>query len=88
MSKADYLSMRVGLIQSTENKNKGPSGGETKEDAMGLLDNEAFLCPPFLACREQTPASAPFPEFQRADSKMLIREGRRCIHKGGAGKKH
>ena len=40
--------MRVGLIQSTENKNKGPSGGETKEDAMGLLDNEAFCVPHFL----------------------------------------
>ena len=33
---------------------------------MGLL-GMAFPCPPFLVCREQTPASKTFPEFLRGD---------------------
>ena len=33
---------------------------------MGLL-GLAFVCPPFLVCREQTPASLTFPEFLRVD---------------------
>ena len=41
---------------------------ETKQDPVVLLGTEAFLCPPFLVCREQTPASMAFPEFQRGDS--------------------
>ena len=41
---------------------------ETEQDPLGLLGMEAFLCPPFLVCREQTPASMTFPEFQRAGS--------------------
>ena len=41
---------------------------ETKQDPMGLLGTKAFLCPLFLVCGEQSPASMTFPEFQRADS--------------------
>ena len=41
---------------------------ETKHDPVGLLGMEAFLCPMFLVCREQAPASMTFPESQRADS--------------------
>lgn len=29
-----------------------------------LLGTETLLCPPFLVCREQIPASKTFPEFQ------------------------
>ena len=43
-------------------------GNETEQDPVGLLGTEAFLCPPYLVCREQTPASMTFPELQRADS--------------------
>ena len=45
----------------------GSLGGETERDPVGLLALTSFLCPPFLVCREQTPASMTFPEFQRAD---------------------
>ena len=34
---------------------------------MGLLDIKAFPCLLFLVCKQQTPASVTFPEFQRAD---------------------
>ena len=40
---------------------------ETEQDPVGLLGTEAFLCLPFLVCREQIPASMTFPEFWRAD---------------------
>ena len=39
---------------------------ETKQDTVELRGMEAFLCPLFLVCKEQTPASMTFPEFQRA----------------------
>lgn len=41
---------------------------ETKQDPMGLLGMEAFLCLPFLVCRKQASASMTFPELQRASS--------------------
>ena len=41
---------------------------ETEQDPVGFLGMEAFLCPLFLVCWEQTPASMTFPEFHRADS--------------------
>ena len=44
------------------------AGCGTEQDPVGLLGLEAFLFPPFLVCREQTPASLTFPEFQREDS--------------------
>ena len=40
-----------------------PTLSETDQDPVGLLDTQAFPCPPFLVCREQTPASMTFPEF-------------------------
>ena len=40
---------------------------EMKWDPVGLLGMKAFLCPSFLVCREQPPASMTFPEFQRAE---------------------
>ena len=42
-------------------------GYETKQDPVGLLGTETFLCSPFLVCREQTPAPVTFSEFQKAD---------------------
>ena len=42
-------------------------GYETKQDRVGLLGTETFLCSPFLVCREQTPAPVTLPEFQKAD---------------------
>ena len=44
------------------------AGNETEKDPVGLLSMEAFLWPLFLVCREQTPASMTFPEFQQANS--------------------
>ena len=41
---------------------------KTQQDPMGLLGMEAFPCPLFLVCREQTAASMTFPESQKADS--------------------
>ena len=41
---------------------------ETKQDPMGLLGMEAFLCPPFLVCRKQSSASMTFPELQKSSS--------------------
>ena len=38
-----------------------------EQDIMGLLGTEIFLRPPFLAGREQTPASMTFLEFQMVD---------------------
>lgn len=37
-----------GLIQSTEIKKQRAQRGETKEDAKGLLDEEAFCVPRLL----------------------------------------
>ena len=55
---------------------------------MGLLGTEAFPCPPFLVCREQTTVSVMFLEFQKPKFKRLvIREERGHGDKGGAAKK-
>ena len=40
---------------------------ETEQDPAGLLVREAFLCPPFLACREQNVALMIFLKLQRVD---------------------
>lgn len=37
---------------------------ETEQDPVQLLGTEAFLCTPFLVCREQTPTSMSVPECQ------------------------
>ena len=39
-----------------------------EQDLVRLLGVETFPYPLFLVCREQTPASMIFPEFERAES--------------------
>ena len=43
---------------------------------------EAFLCPLFLVCREQTPASMTFPEFQRAGLNSPNQGRQRVLRQG------
>ena len=39
-----------------------------EQDPVGIPGIEAFLCLPFLVCKQYTPASMTLPEFWRADS--------------------
>ena len=50
------------LLKIEEYQSKG--GRETKQEPVGLLVVEDFLCPLFLVCRIEASASTAFPEFQ------------------------
>ena len=63
---------------------------ETQQDPVGPSWVQIFLCllPPYLFVGNGFhSASQTFPEFQRTDSNLLMREGRGCRNKGGAVKK-
>ena len=55
---------------------------ETEQDPVGLLGMEAFPCPPFLVCREQTPASITFPESKR-EIQTVANKGRQWMQRQG-----
>ena len=46
-----------------------------------LPGTKIFPCPPFLVCKKKASVFQTFPEIQRANSKLLIREVRKCRSK-------